>query len=270
MASVIWAFHAWLGIIPFLTTSSGAALGDDQCRPEPPSGAAMMQAVATLQKQNPDMFLLETEAKTTVKLHFQPVADLSLLQEGAASNAWSSFQEKVLTPFLDGYRRHLKTAMQSFLVYFIFIFCCAFIYHKTRSAEKLEKDAPATIDGFDYGLFRTDDCCSKDALLCFCSWCCTGIRWADTVNQAALLPYWSGLFVFTVLVGLNEVSMGVSGCLFLGVAVKLRQELRKKFNIENGSSQSLVMDCLVWCCCAPCAAAQEARQVAYVQADEWC
>lgn len=224
----------------------------------------MMQALATLQKPSPDM-LLETEANPPVQY---AVADLSLLQEGAASSAWNSIQERVLNPILDGYRRNLKRAVNTFLVYFVLIFCCAFIHHKLRSDEKFEKTAPANSEGFDYGLFSTENCCGQDWSLCLCSWCCTGIRWADTVNQAALLPYWSGLFVFTVLVGLNEVSVGISGCIFLGVAVKLRQELRKKWNIENGSAQSLVTDCLIWCCCAPCAAAQEARQVEYVEAEE--
>lgn len=66
------------------------------------------------------------------------------------------------------------------------------------------------------------------------------------------------------ILGMHELShltFTISHILFVGIAVYYRQQLREKFGLSSGTWDTILQDCIVWCCCPCCAAAQEARQV---------
>lgn len=124
---------------------------------------------------------------------------------------------------------------------------------------------------FNFGLFDFENCCDRDMSICCCSFCCLPVRWADTVSQDKLkigLSFWAAVAVVASLWALDSLSGGLTVLLFTVCAVLTRQKMRKAMGLENGTPSSMCLDCLVWCFCAPCAAAQEAREVQYMPVRE--
>jgi len=122
---------------------------------------------------------------------------------------------------------------------------------------------------FVHHLFDVSEC-GRDFSICFCSFCCTNLRWAHTVSQLQLAPklsFWQAVVLITLLwpvegVGkVPQLFFSVLSALCLATVVSYRQVLRAKFNIEHGSLRTVVVDILAWMCCSCCAAAQEARQL---------
>lgn len=121
-----------------------------------------------------------------------------------------------------------------------------------------------------YTAFDVNNCCGRDQKICLCGWCCPWIRWADTLSQdkVQLIGFWPALLIPLICHLLDIVTAGLSGVIFLCVAVYFRQQLRKVFGVQHGTLKTVGLDCLLWWCCCPCAAIQEARQVQYARVEE--
>jgi len=122
---------------------------------------------------------------------------------------------------------------------------------------------------FVHHIFDVSEC-GRDFTICFCSFCCTNLRWAHTVSQLQLAPklsFWQAVVLITLLCPVEgagkvpQLIFSVLSVLFLATVVSYRQELRAKFNIEHHSFRTVFADILAWMCCSCCAAAQEARQL---------
>lgn len=121
--------------------------------------------------------------------------------------------------------------------------------------------------GFTYGLFSLDHCFGHHANVCLCAWCCFPLRLADTYSKephSLVSSFMKALVAVSCVLALVELSVGMSHLLFIGMAVYFRQQLRKVYSLPNGDCSTFTQDCLTWCCCPFCAAAQEARQVEFV------
>jgi len=168
------------------------------------------------------------------------------------------------------YEENLWGLLTGFVVYVFFMFTTAYIYLKYRS-EKTEMRRNPFIEAgprrFDYGLFETDGCAGRDATICICSWICLGIRWADTMDKAKIIGFWTALVIPTICFGLNELTACITGFIFTVFAVYYRQVLRRQQGLDSGSLKSYIEDIVVWSVCCWCAAAQEARQVESVNPD---
>lgn len=121
-------------------------------------------------------------------------------------------------------------------------------------------------DLFSHGLFDTNECCGRDLQLCLCSWCCTWIRWADTASDSKVgfLEFYPAAFITALLMSVSTITYGVSGLILVLVVVLCRAHIRRAYGLHSGTWDVLCRDCCVWLFCAPCAAAQEARQVEYI------
>jgi Cys-rich protein (TIGR01571 family) len=121
-------------------------------------------------------------------------------------------------------------------------------------------------NGFSYGLFSTDHCCSggdHHVHICLCSWCCQPLRIADTWSknpQPIVKNFWVALLIVAALMGLAPWTNNISVLVLILVAVYCRNKMRKDYGIENSTCTTLTEDCLTWWCCTFCAIAQEARQ----------
>lgn len=162
------------------------------------------------------------------------------------------------------------------LGYLIFVFLSAVLY---RTFRKHVVRAPRDPDfvrrmegGFDADILDCTGCFGEDRLLCLCSFCCLGLRWAESfdTDHSGGIGFWGALFLSTACLAFTGIlfdSVGI-GCylVFVLVAVLSRQRLRKAAGLEAGSAQTLVEDCVVWSCLCCCAGAQEARQVDHYMA----
>lgn len=204
-------------------------------------------------------------------------------------------QEKVLHPtvILSGERQPAPTAspetvvviaptpQQSLLfevlracVYIIFVCIVAVCYIsmiglQEPPAEALFTHGEGTQGDFYFGILQFDECCGRDQRLCVCAFCCLGIRWAETLSRDKLklgIGFWSALLFCTGCEAFWWLGLPI---VFVCGAVYTRQKLRATFGLEHGTPRTFALDCLAWCCCSPCAAVQEAREVEYfaVKAD---
>jgi len=119
------------------------------------------------------------------------------------------------------------------------------------------------------GNFRYDLCSCSDACETFLhAMCCHLPRIGDT-SSAALGTHWALLgalwtLVFIVASILDVVGNSFNAPSFAGIVITVygtikRQAFRRRFGGDPGPF--CCTDCLVWWCCAVCAATQEARQV---------
>lgn len=158
---------------------------------------------------------------------------------------------------------------QGTIVYIIFACCVAFLY--TTPCLKPDKIDDALIEdqqsvhGFNFWLFDSTKC---SMYLVFCACCCPFVRWPATVSneKLRLIGFWPAVILFAFL-----SSRMFGGVLFVGLLVAqiyFRQQIRMKYNVENGTCMTCFEDCLAWTFCYPCAIAQEARQVEFVRCRE--
>lgn len=111
------------------------------------------------------------------------------------------------------------------------------------------------------------DCMDEPGILlvaCFCP--C--VRWADTMYMIGLLPYSTGAFIFFVMYCMSSYGglfvPWASVAIWVAMALVLmacRQQLRRHFGMEHGTSSSIMEDLLFYLFCVPCAVAQEGRHV---------
>jgi len=168
-----------------------------------------------------------------------------------------------------GEKDHVSYGLSYFCSYFILTMLVALIWIKCtvpgRTKEGYDERKNNAL-GFAYGMFSFDHCLGHHGCVCLCSWCCAPLRLADTYSKepASLVKsFWAALVMITCLLGLQHLTFGFTGFLFLCVAVYFRQGLRKKYGLEAGGSTYL-KDFVSWLCCPFCSMAQEARQVEFV------
>jgi Cys-rich protein (TIGR01571 family) len=174
------------------------------------------------------------------------------------------------TMYYDYHTKNMTTAFVFFLQYFIFTMLVALIWVKCTSPGRTRRgydERKNNAMSFAYGLFSLDHCCAHHSSVCLCTWCCAPLRLADTYSKEPfplITKFWHALILITCLLGLSQLTFGVTELIFFGLAVYFRQQLRKQYGLEAGGS-SWCTDCLAWLFCPFCAIAQEARQVEFVK-----
>lgn len=147
--------------------------------------------------------------------------------------------------------------VQAFIIAVIYEQCCKMAYPKLPEGAIKEEE-------WQFGLFQTRGC-ARDWRICLFSFCCPSARWADTVSrlQPPVMGFLPALFVFSLLSGASALTFGASTVILFLVVVLSRVRIREAYGISHGEL-GILTDCLIYCCCAPCAIAQEARQIEYV------
>mmetsp|Transcript_38239 Transcript_38239/g.100146 ORF Transcript_38239/g.100146 Transcript_38239/m.100146 type:complete len:119 (-) Transcript_38239:72-428(-) len=90
------------------------------------------------------------------------------------------------------------------------------------------------------------------------SFCCTGVRWADTARMAGWFTFWVAIALMAV-VEFGAVFGLLGWVMFTAVGMYFRQKTRVAFGMENGGA-TWCIDCLCYAFCCCCAVAQEAQQ----------
>lgn len=261
-----------------------AAMKRRKCRLEKAEKAGYLNADNRLRE-------LEVEIQAHLeKLRLQGVQDLPSMScgagpGGAAASVTTAPPEPQAGPsssagmakLAQGWswiRRHAWMVMSSILCYVLIMFTCAFIYDKYRMKVGFPQlRQSASTANFSYGLFG----CFQDWRTCMLAACCPAIRWADTVDKAhgsgndksfGLLTYWQAVCLMAGLVAIQHTLLAFlplgaefAGIAIIAVGVFYRQKLRRKHEMDAGTTHTYIEDCLAWTCCSCCAVAQEARQV---------
>lgn len=149
----------------------------------------------------------------------------------------------------------------SVLLMFTLSTLAAFFYKGAVMTDE-EVDRSKHSDDWSSGLFH----CFSDVPICFWSCCCPCIRWADTLHHMGFMSFWSAYALFLGLLilywGLSVVGIGIFIWLAFCVAlVKFRHQMREQFKMTDRQGFSYFEDLAIYCCCWPCAIAQEARHV---------
>jgi len=225
-----------------------------QNRGKPKKGAAMFQASVSMQtlptKTATEDPLAMTDHKEKKNSPLQVVFGLLV---------------KVLSPAASEITSTIH-ALSSFMVYSVFTFAVAFVYRKRKSDSAYQcSGTDSESSGFAYGLVSFKNCLSGDKIMFLLSFCCIGVRWADTMDKFRLGSFWVSLSIFTVCSGLSHYTNGFTTVALMCFVVYCRQALRQKYNMEHGTIKTCLVDIAVWWFCFPLAAVQEARQVEYVQ-----
>lgn len=152
-------------------------------------------------------------------------------------------------------------------IYLVQVLIAAVLYvaYLKHSYPKLEHD-DLLAERFQFSLMDVRHL-QRDAQICVCAWFCCGIRWADTVSSQSVkyLRFWQALLIFELLFLCQGITLGVTGLVWLTLVVVGRQKIRQNYRIVAWTLPNLLGDILVWALCAPCAVAQEARQVEFVE-----
>mmetsp|Transcript_75267 Transcript_75267/g.200966 ORF Transcript_75267/g.200966 Transcript_75267/m.200966 type:complete len:173 (+) Transcript_75267:383-901(+) len=133
---------------------------------------------------------------------------------------------------------------------------------------------------FQDGVLDCLNCCTGDAdedskrfEICLCSFCCTGIRWADSVEVLGIVNFWAGLALWLLLFSAGLL-YSLLGFFLVAVGAYTRSVIRTKYKMTPPSSDAgkcgqLCVDSVLWWLCTPCAVAQEARQVEAGKRASW-
>jgi len=140
----------------------------------------------------------------------------------------------------------------------IIILVVAFLYTKYKPEFVLsEHDDKTSLDGdFKHGLFS---CFDLPGLALF-TFCCGGVRWADTMRMAGFLAFLYGILIWVVFESCSGLLGGLTWLFVSLTGTYYRQKIREAFKMPSGNDV-MAKDCLLWCCCGCCAIVQEARQV---------
>lgn len=182
-------------------------------------------------------------------------------------------QEEVLYPstwwaMYGGFNNHVEKGFASFISYFIFVMLMALIWMKCAGGRKTRgyRERPLNDQRFAYGLFSMDHMFVHHSGVCFMSFCCAPLRLADTYAKQpfpAIASFWGALILVTTLLGLQQLTLGVSYVMFLVMAIYFRTQFRKQYDLPTGATPCC-FDCMTWFFCPCFAIAQEARQVEFV------
>mmetsp|Transcript_29215 Transcript_29215/g.67259 ORF Transcript_29215/g.67259 Transcript_29215/m.67259 type:complete len:273 (-) Transcript_29215:87-905(-) len=102
--------------------------------------------------------------------------------------------------------------------------------------------------------------CFGNLEICLCSWCCCPIRFADNVSHIeGLYPFWP---TFSLMLALASLSYFVPAWILMYViGAYIRQKIRAKFGMANGTCMSVTCDCCLYTWCWVCAVSQESRHL---------
>jgi len=105
--------------------------------------------------------------------------------------------------------------------------------------------------------------CLKDPKICLWSLFCPYIRFADNMSMLGIVSFWPALAIMAGAWLLNSLLGGVLVWVASSFAwMGFRQKFRQRFDMEGqGRWSYYATDCLLYLACAPCAIAQEARQL---------
>lgn len=148
------------------------------------------------------------------------------------------------------------------LVYFICGIFVAFLYRKARSSNpkiftpEVPSDIYPSTKDFSFHIFG----CLAAPHTCVIAFCCPCLPWADNLDRKGLLSFWNAFFAFFGLMVLYVYTMKISLFFLIILGVIYRQKLRAKYDIENGTANSVATDFLFWCFCQPCAIVQESLE----------
>jgi Cys-rich protein (TIGR01571 family) len=166
----------------------------------------------------------------------------------------------------DSNKRFLSTLI--FIGSYMFQVCLiAILYRECMKRGGKSKLEEGHGELFNHELFEAKECCGRDLQLCFCSWCCTWIRWAETASndKVGFLEFYPAVFITALLCAVSFITYGASVLILILVVVLCRAQIRRTYGLRSGTWHVLCLDCCVWTFCAPCAVAQEARQVELVE-----
>eukprot|EP00403_Amphidinium_massartii_P016089 CAMPEP_0178428014 /NCGR_PEP_ID=MMETSP0689_2-20121128/30050_1 /TAXON_ID=160604 /ORGANISM="Amphidinium massartii, Strain CS-259" /LENGTH=349 /DNA_ID=CAMNT_0020049755 /DNA_START=45 /DNA_END=1094 /DNA_ORIENTATION=+ len=158
---------------------------------------------------------------------------------------------------------HPVAYLTSVAVHILLILLFAYLYKTYKSSFYVPaKSFSAREDHWAYHLFSIQDL-RQDLCLCCMSWCCLGIRWADTVSSWKVMPgtFWTAIVTLIILEILAPLTGGLSMLIMFVIFVYMRQRIRGVFGHARGNCYTLSVDCLAWCCCPCCSTVQEAREV---------
>jgi len=116
--------------------------------------------------------------------------------------------------------------------------------------------------GWDWQWFSKENK-KHDMRILMCAFCCPIIRWADTIDNHKMMDghFWHAFFLMLILATIGPFTFGVSILVSLCIGIYFRQVLRRKYDRGPGTMKSLMEDIFCWCCCTPCAIAQEAHEI---------
>jgi len=143
------------------------------------------------------------------------------------------------------------------IAYILVVCCCGFCYTKVKPGYLNDwNHGSLPRDGFADGIFtcKTD---SGNMSICFWSCCCPCIRWADTIADMGYMRFYVALAIWVLLTVGNSFLMGCGSLLIIGIGSWYRMKIRGSWGLQSNACA----DVFAWCCCLPCAVAQEARQV---------
>jgi len=159
------------------------------------------------------------------------------------------------------------------LVHVLLYILLAWVYQKYKNTWELlhpakELYAPAP-GGQCCGWHRmfSDPDKKSDCRILLCSFCCPIIRWADTIDNHKLMKgkYWHAFFLMLIFGTIAPFTFGISILASLCVGIYFRQKIRQVYDRHPYKPLSLLEDVFCWCCCTPCAIAQEAHEIEKVK-----
>lgn len=150
-------------------------------------------------------------------------------------------------------------SLATFVIWCTLVAATASLYRSRKAFPQAVSSRPE--QDFNDWTSGSFDIFSDWKVCCWSCWC-PCIRWADNMDMLGIVSFWVGLLIFCALVLLGTVP---GGLLFWLVAsllwMSFRQQFRMKFDMEQNNLRTFVGDCMLYCCCWPCAIAQEARHI---------
>jgi len=154
----------------------------------------------------------------------------------------------------------LASAVASVFVWSVFFLAAAFLYKKTMGMSELDIEKYSESNSFKGEDFKHSVfLCHEAPKLCLCGFFCSGLPWADTMGVLGLIGFWMGLLLWVCAVFLDSLTGGISWLFMAAVFTYFRQQIRKKFEMKNETTD-MVTDYALWVFCPCCSIVQEARQ----------
>lgn len=158
-------------------------------------------------------------------------------------------------------RRQYAAAIASYVVVWsALVALVAFLYRRAKVWPSIDPEREyVDFTKFASGPFD----CLKDPKICLWSLFCPFIRFADNMSMLGIVGFWPALAIMAGAWLLNSLLGGVLVWVASSFAwMGFRQKFRQRFDMEGqGKWSYYATDCLLYLACAPCAIAQEARQL---------
>lgn len=140
--------------------------------------------------------------------------------------------------------------------WFVFILILGFLYQ-----QKVLRQEPLKLEQFEGEDFKHGPCdCFEEPKICLMSFCCGFLRWSDNMYSLGIMSFWAAI-LFVFFMDVIEILTSPVGWLITAFTFFMfRQHIRKQLDMRN-SNEDKAKDLFLWCFCAPCALAQEARQI---------